>query len=56
MSAPAMNLVPGMRLAHPHPYAGRDAYQCPSCKGFLYPPQSDGGPPPTCPYCEEDDD
>lgn len=47
-----MTLVPGFRFQAPHPYAGRDAYQCSRCSGISH-PDAPGAP---CPYCAERED
>lgn len=44
--------LPGFTLPSHHPFAGREAYQCPVCYGIFYP----DAVPTECPYCDEDDD
>lgn len=49
---PVARPLPGFRLEPPHPFAGREAFQCVTCNGIFYPGVE---LPLACPYCEEDE-
>ena len=50
---PVAHPLPGFRLEHPHPLAGREAFQCVTCDGIFYPDPTVAAL--ACPYCEDDE-